>query len=214
MEAIKRIGRTGIVPVVVLEDAAHAVPTANALKAGGVDVMEITMRTAAGLDAIKKAVRECPDVLVGAGTVIGVEQCKACVDAGAQFIVSPGFDRGIVRWCAERGIACIPGCATPSEIMAALSYGLKALKFFPANIYGGVPGLKALSGPFPDVRFIPTGGVNLANLAEYGALRYVHAVGGSWLCPKAHIHAGDFEGIAQAAKNSREEWLKVPFRRV
>jgi len=204
---MERIGATGIVPVVVIEDAANAVPTANALYAGGVDIMEITLRTSAGLDSIKSAAANCPNMLVGAGTVLTLQQCKQCADAGAKFIVSPGFNREMVAWCVDNNIAITPGCVTPTEIMAALEFDVRVLKFFPADIYGGVAAMKALSGPFGNVKFIPTGGVNGMNIGEYGALPFIHAVGGSWLCAKGDIASGNFEKITQlsveAVKNLR-----------
>ncbi len=157
---INRLSAAAVVPVVVLDDAKDAVATAKALLAGGVDVMEITFRTAAAADSIKAVAENCRDMLVGAGTVITLEQCKQAVECGAKFIVSPGFDEEVVRWCVENGIAVTPGCVTPSEIMAAMKLGLTVVKFFPAGVYGGLSAMKALSGPFGGIKFIPTGGVN------------------------------------------------------
>ena len=158
MDILERLYNSGIVPVVVLESAKDAVDTANALLSGRVDVMEITFRTDAAEDSIRAVSESCPDVLVGAGTVITLEQCKRAVGAGAKFIVSPGFDEEVARWCVDNGIAVIPGCVTPSEIMAAMKLGLRVLKFFPANVYGGLAAMKSLSGPFGGIKFIPTGG--------------------------------------------------------
>ena len=138
MNTADRMGNAAVVPVVVLDDAADAVPTAKALLAGGVDVMEITFRTAAAADSIEAVAKECPDMLVGAGTVITLEQCKNAVARGAKFIVSPGFNEEIVVWCIEHGIGVTPGCVTPTEIMQAMACGLKVVKFFPANVYGGL----------------------------------------------------------------------------
>ena len=193
MNVLEQCAKTGIVPVVVIENAKDAIPTAQALLAGGINVMEITMRTAAGVESIRQVAAECPDMLVGAGTVITLEQCKACVEAGAKFIVSPGFDEEVVRWCVENGVAVLPGCVTPSEIMVALKLGVKILKFFPANVYGGIKAMKGLSGPFGGVKFVPTGGVNSENLAEYLAESFISAVGGSWMCAKNDISTGNFE---------------------
>ena len=165
MNTADRMGNAAVVPVVVLDDAADAVPTAKALLAGGVDVMEITFRTAAAADSIEAVAKECPDMLVGAGTVITLAQCEQAVACGAKFIVAPGFDPEVVSWCVERGIAVTPGCVTPTEIMQAMACGLKVVKFFPANVYGGLSAMKALSGPFCSIKFIPTGGVNEKNLA-------------------------------------------------
>ena len=207
MNVLERIGNIGIVPVVVIEDAQHVLPTADALIKGGIGVMEITLRTKAGLASIEKAAAERPDMLVGAGTVLTLEQCKVCVQAGAKFIVSPGFDYNLVKWCVDNGVAVTPGCVTPTEIMQALSLGVDVLKFFPANVYGGLPAMKALSGPFGSVKFIPTGGVNGDNIGEYAAAPFIHAVGGSWLCAKADIAAGNFDKITQLCKTAVQNSL-------
>ena len=187
--------RTGIVPVVVLDDAKDAVPTAKALLAGGVDVMEITFRTAAAADSIKAVSESCPDMLVGAGTVVTLDQCKQALECGAQFIVSPGLDPEVVSWCVERNVPITPGCVTPTEIIAAMKLGLNVVKFFPAGVYGGLKAMKALAAPFGRIKFIPTGGVEAKNLKEYLETPFVHAVGGSWLCPKKEIAAGNFDAV-------------------
>ena len=202
MTVLERMHICGTIPVVVLDDAKDAVPTAKALLAGGVDVMEITFRTAAAADSIKAVAEGCPDMLVGAGTVITLEQCKKAVDCGAKFIVSPGFDEEVVRWCVENGVAVTPGCVTPTEIMAAMKLGLNVVKFFPAGVYGGLSAMKALSGPFGGIKFIPTGGVNAQNLAEYISAPFIHAVGGSWVCPKTDISAGNFEKITALCREA------------
>jgi len=207
MDVLKRMACAGIVPVVVLEDAKDAVPTARAMVAGGIDVMEITFRTAAAADSIRAVAAQVPDMLVGAGTVVNLEQCKLAVECGAKFIVSPGYDEEVVTWCCENGIAVCPGCVTPTEIMMALKHGLKVLKFFPANVYGGLSAIKALAGPFGGVKFIPTGGVNLQNVGEFIADPHIHAVGGSWVCPKADIAAGNFDKITALCKESRKALL-------
>ena len=203
MNALERLRNAGVVPVVVLDRAEDAVPVARAMLAGGVDVMEITFRTAAAAEAIRNVAAECPEMLVGAGTVLTVEQCEKAVALGAKFIVSPGFDAEIVDWCVERGVAVAPGCVTPTEIMAALKRGLSVVKFFPAGIYGGLKAMKALAAPFGQVKFIPTGGVSADNLAEYAAAPFVHAVGGSWLCPKADVAAGNFARVTELCAQSR-----------
>lgn len=207
MDVLKRLAQSGVVPVVVLEDAKDAVPTAKAMLAGGIDVMEITFRTAAAADSIKAVAQECPDMVVGAGTVINLEQCKLAVECGAKFIVSPGYDEETVAWCCDTGIPVTPGCVTPTEIMMALKHGLKVLKFFPANVYGGLSAIKSLAGPFGGVKFIPTGGVNAQNLAEFISSPYIHAVGGSWICPKADIAAGNFDKITALCKEARKTLL-------
>lgn len=202
MNELQRLESAGVVPVVVLERAEDAVPTARALLAGGVDVMEITFRTEAAAASIRAVSEACPEMLVGAGTVITLEQCRQAVACGAKFIVAPGFDAEVVRWCVEQGVAVTPGCVTPTEIMAAMKLGLRVVKFFPAGVYGGLKALKALSGPFGGVRFIPTGGVDAHNLGEFLAAPFVHAVGGSWLCPKAEIAAGRFEQITARCREA------------
>ena len=143
-------------------------------------------------------------MLVGAGTVISLEQCARAIDAGAKFIVSPGFDDEVAEMCIQRAIPITPGCVTPTEIMRALRLGIQVIKFFPAGVYGGVKAMKALAAPFGSVKFIPTGGVDAGNLAEYVDKPFVCAVGGSWLCPKSEIAAGNFERIARLCRESQE----------
>ena len=204
MNVSERLARSAVVPVVVLDDAKDAVATAKALLAGGVDVMEITFRTAAAADSIKAVAENCPDMLVGAGTVITLEQCKKAVECGAKFIVAPGFDEEVVRWCVDNGVAVTPGCVTPTEIMAAMKLGLNVVKFFPAGVYGGLKAMKSLSAPFGGVKFIPTGGVDAKNLKEYLEAPFVHAVGGSWLCPKKEIAAGNFDAVTALCREASE----------
>ena len=208
MTVMERLANSIVVPVVVLEKAEDAVPTAKAMLAGGVDTMEITFRTACAPEAIKAVAENCPEVLVGAGTVINLEQCKLAVKMGAKFIVSPGYSEEIVSWCVENNIPVTPGCVTPTEIMAAVNHGLKVIKFFPANVYGGLNAMKNLSAPFVGLKFLPTGGVNTANIREYIDAPFVHAVGGSWVCPKAEIAAGNFEKITQLCREARKAALE------
>ena len=203
MTVLERLAASIVVPVVVIDDAKDAVPTAKAMLAGGIDVMEITFRTAAAPEAIKAVAESCPEVLVGAGTVLNVEQAKKAVEMGAKFIVSPGFDAGVVGWCIENGIAVTPGCVTPTEITAAVNMGLNVIKFFPANVYGGLNAMKNLAAPFVGIKFLPTGGVNAANIKEYVDAPFIHAVGGSWVCPKADIAAGNFEKITALCAEAR-----------
>ena len=202
MDYTQRLGNNAVVPVVVLDEVKDAVPTAKALLAGGIDVMEITFRTAAAPEAIRAVAEACPEMLVGAGTIINLEQCKQAVEMGAKFIVSPGFDPEVVGWCVENGITVTPGCVTPTEIMAAMKFGLKVVKFFPANVYGGMNAMKNLSAPFGSVKFIPTGGVNAQNIGEYAAAPFVHTVGGSWVCAKADIAAGNFDKITALCREA------------
>ena len=203
MTVMERLANSIVVPVVVLEKVEDAVPTAKAMAAGGVDTMEITFRTACAPEAIKAVAENCPEVLVGAGTIVNLEQCKLAIEMGAKFIVSPGFSEEVVAYCVEHGIAVAPGCVTPTEIMGALKYGLKMVKFFPANVYGGLNAMKNLAAPFVGMKFLPTGGVNAGNIKEYIDAPFIHAVGGSWVCPKAEISAGNWDKITQLCKEAR-----------
>ena len=204
MTVMERLANSIVVPVVVLDKVEDAIPTAKAMAAGGVDTMEITFRTACAPDAIRAVADNCPDVLVGAGTIINVEQAKLAVEMGAKFIVSPGFSDEVVGWCVENNIPVAPGCVTPTEIMGALKHGLKMVKFFPANVYGGLNTLKNLAGPFVGLKFLPTGGVSNANIKEFIDTPFIHAVGGSWVCPKADIAAGNWEKITQLCIDARK----------
>ena len=203
MDVMQRLANSIVVPVVVLENVESAIPTAKAMAAGGIDTMEITFRTACAPECIKAVADNCPDVLVGAGTIVNLEQCKLAVEMGAKFIVSPGFSEEVVAWCVENGIAVCPGCVTPTEIMAALKHGLKLVKFFPANVYGGLNAMKNLAAPFGGVKFLPTGGVNAGNIKEYIDAPFIHAVGGSWVCPKAEINAGNWDKITELCQEAR-----------
>ena len=192
----------GLTPVVVIENSDDAIATAKALLAGGIKTMEITFRTAAAKDSIAKVASNVPEMCVGAGTILNLDQCLEALKAGAKFIVSPGFDEKIVKYCVEHDVMVIPGCVTPSEIMAAKKFGLKVIKFFPANVYGGLSGMKALSGPFGDIQFLPTGGINADNVAEYISEPYVFGVGGSWVCTKKDISEHNFEKITSLSKQA------------
>ena len=170
-----------VIPVVVINDAKDTVKTLSALREGGINCAEITFRTACAKEAIEIAVKEFPDMYIGAGTVINREQAKAAFDLGVQFIVSPGFSDEVAEFCIEKSLTYYPGCVTPTEIMRALSYGFEIVKFFPAGVFGGLKALKAISAAFPQVRFIPTGGVDLSNLKEFLDFEKVFAVGGSFM---------------------------------
>ena len=204
MTVLERLANSIVVPVIVLDRVEDAIHTAKALAAGGVDTMEITFRTACAPEAIKAVADNCPEVLVGAGTIVNLEQCKLAVEMGAKFIVSPGFSSEVVGWCVENNIPVTPGCVTPTEIMAAMEHGLKVVKFFPANVYGGLNAMKNLSAPFVGMKFLPTGGVNTANIKEYIDAPFIHAVGGSWVCPKAEVAAGNWDKITQLCKEARQ----------
>ena len=198
----EKVFETGIVPVVVLNNVEDAVPLAGALLKGGIGFMEITFRTECAAECISVISKEVPDMIVGAGTVLNVEQAKLAVDCGAKFIVSPGLDEATVKWAIENDIPVIPGAVTPTEIMKAISLGLKVVKFFPADVYGGIKAIKALSAPFGQVKFLPTGGVSEANLNEFAANKSVIAVGGSWVCKKDDIINHDWEKITMLSENA------------
>lgn len=170
-----------VIPVVVIKDVNDTIPTLKALKEGGINCAEITFRTACAAEAIALGVKEFPDMNVGAGTIINLAQAKKAVKAGAKFLVSPGLSIEVAKYAKKLGIAYYPGCVTPTEIMQALELGIEVVKFFPANVYGGLKALKALAGPFPQLKFIPTGGVDLSNLAEFLAFDKIYAVGGSFM---------------------------------
>ncbi len=197
MLSVEQVAACGVVPVVVLEDAEQAVPTAKALLKGGINAMEITFRTSAAKASIAKVAAEVPEMIVGAGTVVNVEQLHDAVEAGAKFVVSPGSDAEVISEAMKLGVPITPGVVTPSEIMMGLKLGVKVFKFFPAESYGGLKTIKALSGPFPQIKFLPTGGINQGNAAEYYKNPKILAVGGSWMVTKDMIAAGDFDGIAE-----------------
>ncbi len=170
-----------VIPVVVINNVEDTIPTMQALCDGNLPVAEITFRTACAEDAIKIATKNFPDMYVGAGTVINLDQCVRAHKAGAKFIVSPGLSKEVAVYCNENNLPYYPGCVTPTEIMQAIELGLKVVKFFPANVYGGLKAVKALAGPFPQIKFIPTGGVSLENLKEFIDCDKIFAVGGSWM---------------------------------
>lgn len=194
MDALTAMRAARLVPVVVLDDAAHADDLAGALVEGGLPVAEVTFRTAAAAASIATMAGR-GDLLVGAGTVLTPEQVDQAVDAGATYVVSPGLSRAVVERCTQRGVLALPGAVTATEIQAALELGVTTVKFFPAGTSGGVPAIKALAAPFGGVQFVPTGGVSTANVREYLSVPAVVAVGGSWMVPRDLVRAGDFEGV-------------------
>ena len=202
MTFTEKVIDAGIVPVVVLEKTEDAVPLADALLKGGISFMEITFRTACAADCIEIISKEAPDMTVGAGTVLNMEQAKLAVEKGADFIVSPGLDEETVKWAIENNIPVVPGCVTPTEIMKAISLGLNVIKFFPADVYGGIKAIKALSAPFGQVKFLPTGGVSEANLQDFIGNKSVAAVGGSWVCKKDDIANHDWDKITALSANA------------
>lgn len=193
----EKISGYGVVPVVVLEDAKDAAPLAKALVEGGLPCAEVTFRTAAAEESIRIMTSEYPDMFVGAGTVLTIEQVDRAVAAGAKFIVSPGFDPEIVDYCIEKEIPVFPGCITPSEVAQAVKRGLKVLKFFPAEQFGGVATIKALAAPYTKVNFMPTGGVSAKNLKEYLSYDRIVACGGSWMVKGDLVKAGEFDKIRE-----------------
>jgi 2-dehydro-3-deoxyphosphogluconate aldolase/(4S)-4-hydroxy-2-oxoglutarate aldolase len=203
-DVLTQIEQFGVVPVVAIDAVDHALGLGRALIDGGLPCAEITFRTAAAADAIQAMTSNYPEMLVGAGTVLTVAQAQKAADAGARFVVTPGFDAAVVDWCIERDMPVTPGVMTPTEINMALNKGLTELKFFPAETAGGVKTLKAISGPYGGVRFIPTGGINAANLTDYLRLPVVIACGGSWLVKKQLIADGEFDRIAELTAEAIE----------
>lgn len=205
----EKIAEFGVVPVVVLEDVKDAKPLADALVKGGLPCAEVTFRTDAAEESIRIMTREYPDMLVGAGTVLTVEQVDKAVNAGAKFIVSPGFDTEIVDYCMENEIPVFPGCVTPSEVAQAVKRGLHVVKFFPAEQFGGVNTIKALAAPYTTVKFMPTGGVNAGNLKDYLGCDKIVCCGGSWMVKGDLIKAGEFEKIYELTAEAAELVKKV-----
>jgi 2-dehydro-3-deoxyphosphogluconate aldolase/(4S)-4-hydroxy-2-oxoglutarate aldolase len=201
-ETLDTLGDLGLVPVVKIDRAEDAVELGRALLAGGLPCAEITFRTEAAEEAIRLITANLPDVIVGAGTVLSVDQANRAVSAGAKFIVSPGFNQKVVDWCLENGVPVTPGVLTPTEIEMALDRGLNILKFFPAEAMGGIATLKAIGAPYGEVKFVPTGGINQNNIADYLAQRNVHCCGGSWLVKAGLISAGNFEEITRLTREA------------
>ncbi|MDO4343546.1 MAG: bifunctional 4-hydroxy-2-oxoglutarate aldolase/2-dehydro-3-deoxy-phosphogluconate aldolase [Eubacteriales bacterium] len=195
MDINKKIEELKIVPVVVLQEEKDALPLGKALIDGGLPVAEVTFRTAAAEGSIRAMAKEYPEMLVGAGTVTNVEQAKKAVAAGAKFLVTPGFSRTVTEYAVKYGIPIFPGVCTPTELMFLLEYGLTVAKFFPAAQYGGLDTIKALSAPFPGIRFMPTGGINAGNIGEYLKNPKIIACGGSWMVKGDLIAAGKFDEI-------------------
>jgi 2-dehydro-3-deoxyphosphogluconate aldolase / (4S)-4-hydroxy-2-oxoglutarate aldolase len=201
-EVLKRIREIGIVPVIKLEGADKAVPLGRALAQGGIPVAEVTFRTKAAPDAIRAMAAELPGLLVGAGTVTSVAMAESAAAAGARFIVCPGWDEAVVDWCLARSMPVLPGVSGPDGVMRGMAKGLETLKFFPAEALGGLPMLDALSGPFPSVRFVPTGGIDASNVGAYARKAYIHAIGGSWMVKAELVEAGDWAEIARLCREA------------
>ncbi len=202
--ATEILRQTGIIPVIKLEETHKAVPLAQALLSGRIPAAEITFRTKTAAQSIENIAKALPQMFVCAGTVLTVEQAKQAIDSGAKAIISPGINPKVVEYCLSVNIPVYPGCATPTEVETALSLGLDTVKLFPAQVVGGVKMLKALSGPYPQVRFMPTGGISPQNAAEYLSQPNVIACGGSWLCPQNALEEENWEEIASIAKTASE----------
>ncbi len=198
----ERFAQFGVVPVVVLEDAKDAGPLAEALVKGGLPCAEVTFRTDAAEESIRTMTTLYPDMLVGAGTVLSIEQADRAVAAGAKFIVSPGFDPEIVDYCIQKEIPVFPGCITPSEVAQGVKRGLKVIKFFPAEQFGGVDTIRALAAPYTSVQFMPTGGINAKNLKEYLSCDKILCCGGSWMVKGDLVRAGEFDKICELTKEA------------
>lgn len=200
----KQLQDTGIVPVIKIDHESHAVALAKALLAGGLPAAEITFRSDAAENSIREISAHVPEVFVCAGTVLNVETARRAVDAGAKAIISPGTNLEVVRWCREHNVPVIPGCATPTEVEACMREGLDTVKLFPAEVVGGIAMLKALSGPYAAMKFMPTGGISTSNVKEYLALKNVLACGGSWIVPEQLLAEDRFEEIQELAAKAAE----------
>lgn len=198
---MQRLGQVRVVPVVVLDNQHHADPLADALISGGLACVEVTLRTDASL-AVLSTMAQRGDILVGAGTVLTTQQVDQAIDAGAHFLVSPGFDRDVVEYAQSRGVAILPGVATASEVQAAMRMGLDHVKFFPAIPAGGLSVLGAFHGPFPSIRFMPTGGITMSTLSDFLTHPAVFAVGGSWMVPRPVLDAGNFASVEQLTRDT------------
>ncbi len=210
-DVIKELSLIGLVPVIKIDDAADAAPLAKALEAGGLPCAEVTFRTSAAAEAIAEMVKACPDMIVGAGTVLTTEQADAAIAAGATFIVSPGLNPNVVRHCIEKGVPIVPGINNPTGIEQALELELKVVKFFPAEPSGGLNMLKAMAAPYGGVKFMPTGGISPANVGDYLAWNRIIACGGSWMVPAKLLAAKDFAGIEKLAREAVDTMLSFRF---
>lgn len=214
MDMLSKLSLAGLVPVIKVTDAADAVPLCEALTRGGLPVAEITFRTDAAEEAIRNVHAALPDVLLGAGTVLTTEQADRALEAGAAYIVSPGLNPTVVRHCIDKGAPVVPGCASPSDIEAALSLGLTTVKFFPAEALGGLATIKAMSAPYGNVRFLPTGGVNEKNLNDYLAFPKVIACGGSWMVPADAVAQKDWARVERLTREAVDLMLGLHIRHI
>lgn len=205
MESIvKQFEKIGIIPVIALDDAKDAEKLGKALIDGGLPAAEVTFRTDAAEESIRIMAEKCPSLLVGAGTVLTIEQVNRAIDAGGKFIVSPGLNPKIVRYCLDRGIAVIPGTQTPSDMEQALELGLRAVKFFPAELSGGLKMIKAIAAPYTTLRFMPSGGVSPENVREYFAYDKIFACGGSWMVKKDLIQGGEWDKLTTLVREAAD----------
>ena len=211
---LEQFQKLGIIPVVVIDDAKDAAPLAKALCEGGLPVAEVTFRTAAAEEAIRLMTEACPEMLVGAGTVLTTEQVDRAVAAGSKFIVSPGLNPKVVKYCQEKNVPITPGTARPTDIEMALELGLDVVKFFPAEQNGGLAMIKAMAAPYTKVKFMPTGGINAKNLKSYLDFDKIIACGGSWMVPKDLVAAGDFEAIKNLTREAVNTMLGFELRHV
>ena len=214
MDIFEKLSLAGLVPVIKVEDANDAVPLCRALSEGGLPVAEITFRTAAAEQAIRNVSSALPEVILGAGTVLSVDQVKRAVDAGAKFIVSPGLNPAVVGYCVENHIPVLPGCANPSDIETAMSFGLDTVKFFPAEAAGGVSFIKAISAPYGGMKFVPTGGINEKNLMDYLSFPKVRAAGGSWMVPGDAVKAKDWNRVTELTRQAVKVMLGLKLEHI
>lgn len=213
-EVLTKFQKLGIIPVVKIDDAKDAEPLAKALCEGGLPVAEVTFRTAAAKEAIARMVKACPDMFVGAGTVLTTEQVDQAIEAGAKFIVSPGLNPKVVKYCQEKGITITPGTSSPTDIEMALELGLDAVKFFPAEASGGLAKIKAMAAPYVNMKFMPTGGINAKNLNSYLDFPKILACGGSWMVSDALINAGEFDKIRDLTREAVNTMLGFELKHV
>ena len=208
-EIFNQFKALGIVPVVKINDSKNAVDLAKALCKGGIPAAEITFRTDAAEESIRQIVQNVPEVCVCAGTVLTVENAKRAVDAGAKLLISPGTNPKVVKWCVDHNVIIIPGCANPSDVEICMEFGLEVVKLFPAEVVGGVKMLKALSGPYGNIMFMPTGGISSQNVGEYLALKNVLACGGSWMVPEKALDNREFDKIEALTREAVNNLAKI-----
>lgn len=213
-KVLEEISKIGIVPVIALDDVKDAEPLAKALIDGGLPCAEVTFRTAAAEESIRIMASKFPELLVGAGTVLTTEQVDRAVNAGAKFIVSPGLNPKVVKYCVDKGIPVTPGCANPSDVEQAIELGLEVVKFFPAEAAGGLNMIKSMAAPYVNMKFMPTGGINASNVCSYLDFGKIIACGGSWMVNKAMVAAGDFAGIAKLTKEAVDTMLGFEVKHV